>query len=781
MPVDPAIIPANETQRIAALRRYDILDTPPDGTFDSVTKLAAKLFGVPIAIVSLVDTDRIWFKSHYGVDVPQIDRDPGLCASGILGDTPYVLTNAIKDPRSLSNPLVAGEFGLRFYVGVPLKTHDNYNLGMLCCLGTQPREVTEAELEDLACLGQLVMDQMEIRLGARRIDDLNHQILLAQERTKLAVRAGNVGVWGLELASQRFDWDEQMHNLYEQRPNRFAYSPAEWLELIVPQDRARVQSAWEATVNEGTPFEQEFRVPTISGSPRYLKGLAQAFKDQAGCVTRILGTNWDVTAERLASETLRQAKEAAEAAERAKSSFLANMSHELRTPLNAVIGFAEVMKHDHSLSKVNKEYVNIINHSGSHLLSLINEVLDMAKVESGRMELLENDLNLPIFLKTVSSMIGMRAEKKDLQFIKEFASDLPDFIRTDELKFRQILLNLLSNAIKFTTQGEVRLLAGFTAGATPDYGSVFVEVSDTGPGMSAEEMDKLFTPFQQGQAGRQSQEGTGLGLVLSQKFVELMGGTMTVRSTPGAGSSFGFNIQVQVVQSEAMQESLREVIGLAPDQPRVKVLIVDDVFLIRSVIENLLGAIGFDVRSADCGQEAIALFSSFQPDFIWTDLVMPGMNGDEATRAIRQLPGGDKVKIVCMTASVLAEERANILDSGVDDVLFKPIRESLLLSTMQRLLGIKYIYSDEILSDGDTMSDEELLDSANLSYMEIPWRKAFHAATLSGETDQVQTMIQTLAATDQDLAMALQTQLDELNLERLELFARLQLKPLVVE
>lgn len=263
MVVDPAIIPANEAQRLSALRRYDILDTPPDGTFDNVTKLAAKLFGVPIAIISLVDTDRIWFKSHHGVDVAQIDRDPGLCASGILGDSPYVLTNAIEDPRSLTKPLVAGAFGLRFYVGVPLKTHDNFNLGMLCCLDAKPREVTQAELDDLACLGQLVMDQMEVRLGARRIDDLSQQIVQAQDRMKLAVRAGNVGVWGLDMASQRFDWDEQMHMLYEKRPSGFSYSPAEWLALVVDEDRPRVSAAWTATVGNGAHFEEEFRIATL--------------------------------------------------------------------------------------------------------------------------------------------------------------------------------------------------------------------------------------------------------------------------------------------------------------------------------------------------------------------------------------------------------------------------------------------------------------------------------------------------------------------------------------
>lgn len=778
MVVDPAIIPANEAERLQALRRYDILDTPPDGTFDNVTKLAAKLFGVPIAIISLVDTDRIWFKSHHGVEVPQIDRDPGLCASGILSDSPYVLTNAMEDPRSLANPLVAGSFGLRFYVGVPLKTHDNFNLGMLCCLDAKPREVTQAELDDLACLGQLVMDQMEVRLAARRIDELSQQIAQSQERMQLAVRAGNVGVWGLDMARLRLDWDEQMHALYALRPDGFGYTPAEWLELVDEEDRARVARAWQATALQAAPFEQEFRVATKDGQARFLKGLAQAFTDADGRTQRVLGVNWDVTAERLASDALRQAKETAEAAERAKSSFLANMSHELRTPLNAIIGFAEVMKHDSSLSKVNREYVNIINHSGSHLLSLINEVLDMAKVESGRIELLENDLNLPSFLNAVAAMMGLRAERKDLKLLRDFDPQLPAFVKTDELKLRQILLNLLSNAIKFTARGEVAFKVDYQPAGLAQPGRLHVEVRDTGPGMTAQELDTLFTPFQQGQAGRKSQEGTGLGLVLSKRFVELMGGNLRVQSTPGLGSSFAFSIALQVAESGRAQDSQRAVASLAPGQTRTRVLVVDDVPLICTVMERLLANVGFEIRTAGNGLEALALFQSFRPDFIWTDLVMPEMNGDEATRHIRRLPGGEQVKIVCMTASALVEDRARILASGVDEVLFKPVRESVLLATMQEMLGLQYIYQDEVAQATPEVSDDDLLESANLSYMEKSWREDFHAATLSGDTDKIQTMIQTLAATHQDLALVLQTLLDELNLERLELFARLQRNPL---
>ncbi|MDC8785164.1 GAF domain-containing sensor histidine kinase [Roseateles koreensis] len=546
MPIDPSILPANEAERIAALRRYDILDTPPDGAFDNVTRLAARLFGVPIAIISLVDTDRIWFKSHQGVDAQQIDRVPGLCASGILQCSPYVLTDAKTDPRSLTNPLVAGDAGLRFYAGVPLQTYDNFNLGMLCCLDTTPRQVTQEELDDLKCLAQLVMDQMEVRRGARRIVELSDAVKQEQLRTELAVQAGHVGIWGMDLVQGSFEWDSQMHVLYGRSADAVgALTPEAWLSFLHEEDRPRVQASWQSALNGDADFESEFRVPMTDGETRYLRGIAHLYVDEQGKPQRLLGTNWDVTAERLTLQALKEAKEAAEAAERAKGSFLANMSHELRTPLNAIIGFSDLMHADESLSEDYRHFLELINQSGNHLMTLINEVLDMAKVESGRMDLSEHDFDLPRFLHVVTDLIKLRAEQKGLRLVCELSPQLPRSVFADEMKLRQVLLNLLSNAVKFTQQGEIRLTARFDTEDAAAGGVLHCEVHDTGPGMSQEEVSGLFTPFQQGSAGRQSKEGTGLGLVLSKKFIELMGGQIAVSSQLNVGSTFAFTIRLK--------------------------------------------------------------------------------------------------------------------------------------------------------------------------------------------------------------------------------------------
>lgn len=767
--IDPAIIPCDELQRIQALRRYEILDTPPDGAFDNVTKLAARLFGVPISIISLVDTDRIWFKSHHGVDAEQIDRVPGLCASGILGKEAYVLTNAIEDPRSLTNPLVAGEFGLRFYAGVPLQTHDNYNLGMLCCLDFAPRMVTPGEIEDLKCLGQLVMDQMELRRAAREVDELRQQMAQTKERMSLAIRAGKIGVWGLDLAGEHFEWDEQMHALYGQSPQHFQATPQAWLDLVHPDDRQRVEASWQSTVSGASSFESEFRVRLPDGETRYLRGLAQAYRDAAGKSQRILGINWDVTRERLASEALRQAKERAEAAERAKSNFLASMSHELRTPLNAIIGFGEVLKHDVSLSSQNTEYIQIINQSGSHLLALINEVLDLAKVESNRIELLEKSFDLPGLLETVSAMLAMRAESKDLRLFRDF-SELPRFVRADEMKIRQILLNLLSNAVKFTRKGEVKLSAAFDDRGA-GRGELRIEVSDSGPGIAPDELASLFTPFQQGQAGRQLQEGTGLGLVLSKKFVELMGGDMSVRSTLGKGSTFAFSIPVSVSEDGETAEFMGEVIGLEGVQAPLRMLVVDDIPFNRLLLERRMLALGFAVETAANGREAVEKFVASRPDLIWMDLVMPEMDGWAATRQIRRMPGGDAVRIVCVTASALAEDRNTILANGFDDVLFKPLREQKLFGLLQKMMGVRFIFRDHDSSNRAPTDESQLF--AGLDGLRLPadWLGAFHSAALNGDTEAMQQQIDLLATRNQERASQLQNLLDDLQLETLEKLA----------
>ena len=351
------------------------------------------------------------------------------------------------------------------------------------------------------------------------------------------------------------------------------------------------------------------------------------------------------------TQALQTAKESAEAASRAKSEFLSKMSHEFRTPLNAILGFTQVMGNDPSLNPEQQEHLDTISRSGEHLLVLINDVLEMAKIEAGQITLNESNFDLHRLLKSLQEMLQIRAQAKGLRLIFDCPSDIPQYLRTDEGKLRQVLINLLGNAIKFTRRGwvKLRIRAGdesllignrqeaspYTLPLTPY--SLRFEVEDTGPGIAPEEIETLFSAFVQTSTGQQSQEGTGLGLAISRQFVNLMGGNITVDSALGEGATFRFGVQVGLVQTVDMElpHTNRTVIKLAPDQPDYRILVVEDNPVNRRVMVKLLTLCGFQVREAINGEEAVALMESYPPDLIWMDMQMPVMDGYEATRRIK--------------------------------------------------------------------------------------------------------------------------------------------------
>ena len=397
----------------------------------------------------------------------------------------------------------------------------------------------------------------------------------------------------------------------------------------------------------------------------------------------------------------RERKEAAAAREtalaeavalaRQRSQFLAQMSHELRTPLNAIIGYADLLGRDRDrLSERLASGLATIHESGQHLLTLINDILDLARVEAGKMVLHPAAVHLDAFLQVLANIMRVKAEEKGLAFSCELAPGLPSAVTVDETRLRQVLLNLLGNAVKFTDTGKVTLRVVAAAPRARDTARLRFEVADTGIGMNAHQIARIFQPFEQVATAQRREGGTGLGLAISQQLVQLMGGHIDVASMPGKGSTFSFEIDVPVAAA-APAAAAPHATPVGYEGERKRVLVVDDVPQNRAVMLDLLQETGFIVAAAANGLECLVLLDSFKPDLVLMDVMMPVMDGNETTRQIRQMPGWDTIPIVAVTASAGPDDERRSRDAGADAFLAKPVDHDLLLRTIGELLALRWV------------------------------------------------------------------------------------------
>jgi CheY-like chemotaxis protein len=456
------------------------------------------------------------------------------------------------------------------------------------------------------------------------------------------------------------------------------------------------------------------------------------------------------------------AKESAEAANRAKSTFLANMSHEIRTPMNAILGYSQLMLRDPVLGPEAKGNLHIINRSGDHLLGLIDDILDMSKIEAGRVALNPVTLELDGFLKDLTAMFRFRAEAKGLALEVIEEGECARYIVADEGKIRQALINLLGNAVKFTERGWIRLRVSIHQGEGSQL-RLSALVEDTGVGMAAEELSQLFRPFAQTQSGLKAQSGTGLGLAISREYARLMGGDILVSSEVGRGTIFRLEIPVGAGDARGVvrRTDQRRVIGLLPGQPAQRLLIVDDERNNRDWLNKLLTSVGFLVREADNGQTAIGIWEEWRPQLILMDIRMPIMDGLETTRRIRASQADDAPVIIAVSASAMDEDRNEVVGCGIDDFVSKPCRENELLEKIRARLGIGYLYASDERQTESVAALASVLNREVLTTLPAELMDQLRLAVRNGENDQLDALIGRVMEQDAPFAGALRDLADK--------------------
>lgn len=427
------------------------------------------------------------------------------------------------------------------------------------------------------------------------------------------------------------------------------------------------------------------------------------FDDEVGDMIGAVEIFKENTQKLITSEhQIKLAMQEATTANKAKSIFLARMSHELRTPLNAILGFTNILKKSMNVSNEEKENLNIIKRSADHLLSIINEILELSKIEAGKMELAPKEFNLYELIKDIENLFATRCQSKDLDFTVQISKNLPKYIKADVQRLRQILINLLGNSLKFTKKGEIKLVIYET------HNKIFFELKDSGIGISKENLEKVFKPFVQVKQDSYTEQGTGLGLAITKELITLMGGNIYVKSEVNVGTQFYFSINYEKVEEKnfVQKNEEKEIIGVKNENFTKTILVVDDIKENRDLIVLLLNSYGFKTLQANSGLEALKLYDEEKIDLIFMDILMENLDGLETTKQIRNKKNGKNIPIIALSANVYDEDKKEALNSGANDFLPKPVEEKDILLILQKYLKIELEYENEKNEDKIDMKNE---------------------------------------------------------------------------
>jgi PAS domain S-box-containing protein len=796
-----SFLPAVEISRLAALHEYGVLDSPPEDRFDRIVALAAAHFKAPIALISLIDEERQWFKTCVGLTVSETPREVAFCDCAIQSgpNSVLIVENALDDARFCNNPLVLGAPFVRFYAGAVLTTADGYNLGTLCIIDTKLRpRPSDDDMQYLRSLANLVVDQLEFSKALRIIDQKNRLL-------KNAEALSGLGHWSFNTITREVTWSDEVfriHGLslseiapkyeaiqllyheddratltrlvdravetgegYEfqlriRRPDgcirhtvakaecipdnsgkttsifgvfqditeqfvastavaesekhyrlladnvsdviavygadgifRYAspsisrllgYAPDELVGqtafvIIHEDDHERVAREFSLATKARTDATVEYRVLCKSGEVKWVEAKPRFHCDASGALMEITDSVRDVTERRVREATLLEARLNAEKAATAKASFLANMSHEIRTPMNGVIGFTELLLSG-ELAEEQRRHVQLIAESGRAMMRLLNDILDMSKIDSGQMCIAAEAIDLRQMVRSAASMLQPAARAKDLDILVRIDPKVPAYIESDEFRLRQIVLNLLGNAAKFTERGWIEVHV--TVDETAESRTLRIEIRDSGIGIPAEQLGLIFQKFAQADSTVARRfGGTGLGLPISAELLRLMGGTIVVESELGKGSTFTVRLPlISTAKVERSKIAAIETVAPSAFGQRPRVLIAEDHDINQILITEMAIRAGMDPIIATNGAVAIEMVCAAAAEenpfaLVLMDMQMPEMDGLEATRQLRA-SGYDAtmLPIVALTASAYAEDISACLAAGMQAHLSKPVR-----------------------------------------------------------------------------------------------------------
>ncbi len=660
-----------------------------------------------------------------------------------------------------------GEFAKRFSIKACLamalhpKLGKAWQFGIHAC--TYPREWNVEEKRLFQEIGRRFADALTASLSRRDLHE-------SEARYRRIVSTANEGIWVLGPDFLTTFVNAGMAKMLGCIPEEMTGRPL--TDFMFTEDIPdHLRHMERRRAGHSDQYERRFRHK--DGSTVWALGSATPVLDDKDRFAGSFAMFTDITERKRAEDELRHykdqledavekrtaelhlARDAAEAANKAKSAFLANMSHELRTPLNAILGFSALLSQEPGITPGRREKLDIIKRSGDHLLTLINDVLEVTKIEAGRVQVEAAPFDLGGMVCDVADMMRVRAREKGLRLLLEQSKDVPYCIRGDEARLRQVLINLMGNAVKFTREGGVTVRVGMKKNAREH---LLIEVEDTGPGISPENQKRLFQSFVQfAEAG--AQKGTGLGLAISRQFMALMGGTISVESTPGKGSVFRVDLPVERA-SESECAVLRrkvaapgQVAGLAPGHPVYRVLIAEDTPEDQKLLGKLMTDLGLEVRTVANGEQAVKLYQEWHPHLIWLDRRMPVMGGVEAAQAIRALPGGGEVKIVAVTASVFKDQQQEMLAAGIDDFVRKPYRFDEIYDSLARQLDLEYVYEQR--AEAPSEEPAQVLTASMLDILPRETRERLRLALESLDAERIHAIIDEIGAIDAKLARTL--------------------------